>query len=264
MLVVDRILAVRIIIISFTVFVLSCSLTGQPSTSEPVVYPGGISLQYGLGSFAVRDNYISPERYDGVLPFYAIEWTRTHNRYVYKLNFAFRQADDITNYNVSTHILSFRFSQGFLYPLKSLRLFERDFGLWLGPTTDIFYYSNNPDIAVSGFDYTNSYAALFSLGFRGDAIYPVSDRFSIESTLQSTIFSAGIRAVDSEEEDQSGTKPLTLASGLHASFDLGVGYDLFPWLSISLAYKFELTRITAWENILSSSNSAIIGLYFKF
>jgi len=264
MLITKRITSGRIYITIFLVTILSCNLSGQSRTSEPVGYPGGISLQYGKGSYALKDNYISPERYDGLLPYFALGWTRTHSKYVYKLSFAFRQADEITNYNVSTQILSFRLSQGFLYPLKPVKLFKRDLGLWIGPSTDIFYYDNNPFIAVSGFDYTNSYATLFSLGFRGDAIYPFTDKLSVESSLQSTILSVGIRSVDSEEGDQSGAKPLTFASGLHASFDLGIYYDIFNWLSMGLNYKFEITRITQWENILSSSHNAIIDLRIKF
>ena len=254
----------KIIFAFFTLLLFSCSLTGQSGTEEQVVYPGGISLQYGFGSYALKDQYISPERYDGSIPYYALVWTRSHEKYVYKLNFAFSQSGDITNYNVSTDILNFRLSQGFLYPLKPVKLFSRDLGLWIGPTTDIFYYVNNPNIAVSGFDYTNSYAALFSLGFGGDAIYPISDRFSMESSLQFSVLSVGSRSVDSEEDDQPGVKPLTLASGLIGSFELGLRFDPLNWLSLGLSYRFELTRITAWENVLSVSNSAVIGLYFRF
>ena len=254
----------RIGVVYFTVIAFSFNLTGQSGSSEPVVYPGGISLKYGWGAYALRDNYISPERYDGVLPFYAIGWTHTHDRYVYKLNFALRQADDIKNFNVSTNIVSFKLSQGFLYPLKPLNLFDKDLSLWLGPTTDVFYFENSPDIAVSGFDYTNSFSTLISLGFRGDGMYSIAKKFSFESSLQFTILSLGMRTVDSEEDEQPGAKPLTLASGLNASFDLGMCYDLFHWLSLGLSYRFELIRITAWENILSASNGAFVGLYFRF
>jgi hypothetical protein len=254
----------KFIINFFTVFIFICSLSGQSGSEVTVAHPGGISLEYGFGSCALNDHYISPERYDGVLPYYAIGWTRSHEKYVYRLNFAFSQSDDISNYSVSTHVLSYRLSQGFLYPVKPLKLFNKDLGLWIGPTTDIFYYLNNPNIAVSGFDYTNSYAILWSLGFRGDAVYPLSDRFSLESSLQFTVLSVGQRTVDKEEEDQSEVKPLTLASGLNGSFDLGVRFDLVNWLSMGLSYRFELTRITAWEDVLSVSNSAVFGLYFRF
>lgn len=254
----------RIGIVIFTVFTLNCDLAGQSGSSEAVVYPGGISLQYGIGSYVLRDHYISPERYNGILPYYAIGWTRTHKRYIYKLSFAFSQSDDITNYNVSTQVLSFKLSQGFLYALKPLKLLKKDLGLWIGPTTDIFYYDNNPDIAASGFDFTNSYAALISLGFRSDAVYPISDRFSMKSSLQFSVLSIGMRTVDMVEDEQSGTLPLTLASGLNGSFDLGIRFDPLNWLSLGLSYRFELTRITAWEKVMSVSNSAVIGLYFRF
>jgi len=251
-------------IVLCTLFAFSCSLAGQSGSSESIVYPGGISLQYGLGSYALKDNYISPERYEGVLPFYAFGWIRSHEKYVYKLSFALGQSDDIKNYNVSTRILRFKLSQGFLYPLKPVSVIKQELGLWIGPTTDVFYFENNPEIAVSGFDYTNSYALLLSLGFRGDAIYPVSNRLSIETSLQFPFLSLGTRTVDNEEDEQAGAKPLTLASGFDASFDLGISYKLHHRFSLGLSYRFELTRITAWENILSASNTAVIGLKFNF
>ena len=246
------------------VFLISCSLNGQSGTDEPVIYPGGISLECGFGSYALKDNNISPERYEGMLPYYSLDWTRSHKKYVYKLGFYFSQSDDINNYDVSTRILNYKLSQGFLYPLKPFTLFNRELGLWIGPTTDIFYYDNNPEIAASGFDFTNSYAALISLGFRGDAIYPISDRFSMKSSLQFSVISLGIRTVDSVDDEQSGTKPLTFASGLNGSFNLGMHYNLFSWLSMGLSYRFELTRITAWEDMLSVTNSAVLGMYFRF
>jgi hypothetical protein len=254
----------RIGIVLFGFLTSAGNLNGQSGTSDPPVYPGGITLQYGLSSYAVKDHYISQERYDGMFPHYAIAWTRTHNRYAYNLGFAYRQAGDITNYNISTRIVSFNLSQGFLYPLKPVSLFKRDLNLWLGPTAEVFYYENNPDIAVSGFDYTNSYATLVSLGFRGDGIYPFSDKFRIKSWLKFTLLSLGMRTVDLEEDKEPGTKLLTPFSGLNGSFDLGMCYDLSGWLSVGLSYRFELTRISAWENVLSASNGGIFALYFRF
>ncbi len=248
----------------FALLAFTYDMSGQSDASKQLLYPGGISVRYGTGSFALVDHYISPERYSGVLPYFALGWTRTHNRYIYKLDFAFRQSDAFKNNNVTSDVLSFKLSQGFLYPLKPVNLLHKELGLWIGPTTDIFYFENNPDIAVSGFDYTNSFATLISLGFRGDGIYPLSGRFAIESSLQFTMLSLGMRAVDSEEEDQSGTKLLSPASGLNASFNLGIQYNLFKWLSLGLSYRFDLIRITAWEELLSAGNSAFIELHFNF
>jgi hypothetical protein len=241
-----------------------CSLAAQDGSKMAVAHPGGISLRFGYGSYALKDHYISPERYDGALPYYETGWTRPHENYLYRLRFGFSQSGEISNYNVTTDVLNFKLSQGFLYPLKPLKLFKQDLGLWLGPTTDIFYYVNNPHIAVSGFDYTNSYAALFSLGFGGDAVYPLGESISVESSLQFSLLSVGLRTVDVEEDDQSEVLPLTLASGLNGSFDLGMRYDPLPWLSIRVSYRFELTRITAWEDVLSATDSGVLGILFRF
>ena len=240
-------------------------LTGQSDTTVPGVnYPGGITLSYGIGSFALRDEYISPERYTGILPYYSAGWTRSHQKYIYRLDLTFRQSNEFKNNNVTSDVLAFKLGQGFLYPVKPLNLFRKELGLWIGPTTDVAYFENNPDIAVSGFDYTNSFATLISLGFRGDVIYPISGRFTSEASLQVTMLSIGMRSVDSEEDDQAGTKFLTPVSGLNTSFNLGIGYDPLKWLSLGIHYRFDLFRVTAWEDLLFAGNSAIIMLHINF
>jgi hypothetical protein len=254
----------RILIFLFSVSVFGSDLAGQTGPSGAIAAPGGIMLRYGMGAYALKDHYISKERYEGLLPYYAVGWIRAHDRVVYKLGFEIGQSDQIRNYNVSTRIVSFRMSQGFLYPIKPVSLFRKNFGLWLGPTTDVYYFQNNPDIAVSGFDYTNSYATLLSLGFRFDGIYTLSERFSMETTVQTSLLSLGMRSVDREEEDQSGTKLVTPASGMNATFELGFTADLFQWFSMELSYRFELTRITAWDDLLTVSNGGFLGFCFRF
>jgi hypothetical protein len=239
-------------------------VSGQSENPDPLSRPGGIDVRYGASYFSMRDAYISPERYEGYLPGYALGWTRTHNTYVYRLDFSFSYSDDIENNSVRSEVLTFRLSQGFLYPLKALTLFKKDLGLWIGPSADISYFANDPDIAVSGFDYTNSFATLISLGFRGEGIYPLSGKIAIEPALQFTMLSLGLRSVDSEEDDEPGAKFLSPASGLNAAFELGLHYDPLPWLSVGLAYRFELLRITAWDDLLADSNGAIIALRFNF
>ena len=118
--------------------------------------------------FCHARSHISPERYTGVLSYYTLEWTHSHQPYVYKLNLEFRQSSEFRNNNVSSEVSNYRLSQGFLYPLKARTLFRMELGLWIGPTTDIYHFENHPEIAVLGFDYTNSLATLISLGFRGD------------------------------------------------------------------------------------------------
>ena len=254
----------KIIIISaIPLFIATVSL-GQDSLKNLNVYPGGISIEYGIGNYSVRDEYISKEKYSGTLPYYSLSWAREHKRYIYRLEMAYRNSNNINNYNVSSDITQVTFNQGFLYPLKKKLLFKKELYTWLGPSTEFFFYYAKPHIAVSGFDYAQSFAGLFSLGFNADIVYSLNQNFQFESSLRSTVLSLGWRMVDSEEDDQSPVKPLTLFSGLNCSFNLGARYYIFNRLSVIITYKFELTRISAWDPLLSASDNVIIGLTYRF
>ena len=177
---------------------------------------------------------------------------------------AYRNSNKINNHNVSTNIHQFKLNQGFLYPLKGMTLFKEKLLIWLGPSTEFFVYYSKPNIAVSGFDYSQSIAMLFALGFNADVIYPLKRNFQLEFSFNVTVLSMGYRMTDMEEDNQSPIKILTLFSGLNSSFDLGARYYLFNPLSVKLAYKFGLTGISAWDPLLSASDNLIISLTYKF
>ena len=252
------------IILSALTFLIAGQVSGQDSLSNLDVYPAGISFEYGIGNYSVKDEYISKEKYSGTLPYFSFGWVRKHNKYVYRLKMAFRNSNDIYNHNVSTDIYQFALNQGFLYPLKKMTLFKKDLFIWLGPSTGFYFYYSKPNIAVGGFDYAQSLAGLFAVGFNTDVIYPLKHNFQLESSLSLTVLSLGFHIVDSDEDDQPPVKPLTLFSGLNSSIDLGARYYLFNRLSVKLTYKFELTRISPWEPLLSASDNVIIGLTYKF
>ena len=132
-------------------FLIASHVSGQDSLSYLNVYPAGISFEYGIGNYSVKDEYISKEKYSGTLPYYSFGWIRNHNKYVYRLNMDYRYSNDIYNYNVSTGINQLMLSQGFLYPLKKKTLFKNDLYIWLGPSTEFFLYYNKPNIAFLGF-----------------------------------------------------------------------------------------------------------------
>lgn len=253
-----------IIIYSLVAFLITSQSFGQDSLTSRNVFPFGIFFACGLGSYSVKDEYISNEKYSGSFPYFSAGWVKTHHKYVYRLEIEYRNSNEIRNNNVSTEITRFAQNQGFLYPLKKKSFLNNDLYIWLGPSTDFYFFYNVPNIAVSGFDYAQSYAALFSLGFNADAIYPLNQNFQVESSLKMSLLSLGFRMVDSEEDNQSPVKPFSSFSGLNASLNFGIRYYLFKPLSMQVAYKFEFTRISAWEPLLSASDNLIIGLNYRF
>ena len=255
------------ILVLFVTWLVSLSvcptLSGQKDTSFLNVYPSGISANIGIGYFSIRDNYISEQKYSGKLPYYSISWARKHKKYVYTLELAYRSAD-VKNNNVNTSITQFTLNQGFIYSIAKTAIFNKDLLFWLGPSTEIFYINNNPDFAISGFEYTQSYAELVSLGLNAVAIYSILPDFNIESSVKITALSLGIRTVDMEEDDASPAKLFTLFSGLNSSFNIGVRYYFFNHLSAVCKYKFECTHISSWDPLLSASDNIVIGVMYNF
>ena len=254
----------RICFICMVILISMGVSSAQDSLGWHSIYPAGIMFEYGVGNYSVKDEYISKEKYAGTLPNYSVGWARKHDTYIYHLDLSYRNSDRIKNNTITTEIIQFALNQGFLYSLNKISLFQKDLYLWLGPATELFFFSNDQNIAVSGFDYAQSYAGLLSVGLNAEGIYPVNEAWVFESAVRLTVLSLGLHMVDNDEDDQSSVKFLTLFSGLNASFELGTRYYLWESLSIKLAYRFELTRITAWEPLLAASDNVMIGLTCGF
>lgn len=240
------------------------NLLAQNSLIKNTNYPAGITAEFGWGWIGLKDQYISKEKYTGDLPYYGFGWAREHNKYVYKLKFAYRYSDKIKNNNTSTEITQVTLNQGFLYPLKPAHLFKKELYIYMGPSTDFIYYFNEPKIAVDGFDYAQSFAAMLSVGMNTDIIYPIARKLQIESSLAFTVLSFSFRIVDSEEDDQSPAKLLTIIKGLNLDFNIGVRYFILDKLSVNIKYNFQLLTISAWDPLTTASDNGIIGLTYRF
>jgi hypothetical protein len=245
-------------------FAIPHKLSAQDSLKQVSVFPTGISIDYGIGNYAVTDEYISEEKYSGSIPYYRIQWVKSHQDYIYHLSLDYQYSSDIKNYNVSTDIYQFTLHQGFSYAGPKFSLFNRDTYLYLGPSTEIFYYFNQQNIAVSGFDYAQSIACMISLGVDSDLIYKLNKNFNIESSLNLGLLSLGFRMVDSEETDESPVKLLTLFAGTNAVFKLGIRYYMTHNFSVKTGYLFHLTRISSWDPLLSASDSFVFTVTYGF
>ncbi|MFC2083691.1 hypothetical protein ACFLS9_01405 [Bacteroidota bacterium] len=254
----------KFISISLIILLFTGNSIAQDSLSHRTVYPEGISVEYGLGNYSVRDEYISKEKYSGTLPFFNINWSQFHNKYGYYLELEYRNSSEIKNYNISTDIYQFSLNQGFLYPLPRMSLFGKDVYVFLGPSTELYFFYNKQNIAVAGFDYAQSFAALISVGVNSKIIYPIRKNLQVEGSLDFSMLSLGFRMVDDEEEDISPVKLLTLLSGMNGSVNLGMRYNLFSNFSLKLAYKLHVTRISSWDPLLSASDNLIIAMAYKF
>ena len=251
------------VLLAFTLLI-SKNLFAQDSLIQKSIFPEGITVEYGIGSYAVTDEYISTEKYSGSLPYYSIAWSNQHSDYVYRLKIDFGNSSEIKNNNVSADIYQFTLNQGFSYALPKFTLFDNDTYLYLGPSTELFFYFNEQNIAVSGFDYAQSFAMLISGGINSQIFYNLFEKLNIEASLDFNILSLGFRMVDDEETDETPVKILTLISANNVVFTLGPRYYFLDNLSIKAAYLFHLTRIDSWEPLLSASDNVVFTLTYGF
>jgi hypothetical protein len=240
------------------------NLSGQDDIQTENIYPAGIYAEYSLGSMAVKDQYISKEKYTGPISQYRFGWAREHEKYIYRLRFGYGFSDQIKNNNARTRITQVFLNQGFLYPLKPVQLFHNDLHLLLGPSIDFMYFFNEPNIAVAGFDYSQSFAAMLSVGLNTDVVYPITQKFQIESFLSLSVLSFTFRAIDSDEDDASPAKLLTLFKGLNGTFNFGARYFIVNNLSLRVGYEFQLLTISPWDPITAASDHLVFGLTYRF
>lgn len=236
---------------------------GEAERCHRSVFPWGISVEYGLGKYAVRDEYISKSKYSGRLPYFRAAWSRVHDHHAYSLSLEYQNSSSIKNNKVSTDIHQFALGQSYLYPLPRMSLFSRDLFGYLGPSSELYFFYNSQDVALSGIDDDwESVAGLLSLGIHSEFILPLRNNLQVEASTRLSIVSVGLRSVDDEEQGESEIKLLTLLSGLNATNGLGVRYYLFENVSLRASYRFQLTKISAWDSLLASGDH--VNLMFTY
>ncbi len=248
----------RELILVTTIFLCAGNSKAQDSQSHRSAFPVGLSIEYGLGKYSVRDEYLSNEKYSGTLPYFKTNWSRFHSNYIYFLDLEFHNSSKIDNYNVSAEISQFALKHGFLYPLPQMSLFNKKIDVFLGPTTELNVYTNKQDVAVFGVDDNwESAAVLFSLGLNSTFILPVRQNLQLEASVGLSILSLGLRSVD-DEDDVSSFKFLTLFSGMNTSLGLGIRYYLLEKVSLKIAYGLQVARVTAWDHLVSASDNLAV------
>jgi hypothetical protein len=251
-------LLVCVIFLSF-----SQLLSGQEQFKQST-FPTGLSFEYGLGSYAVTDEYISDEKYSGSLPYYSLLWSSDHDTYIYNIRVDFRSSSDIANNNVTADLYQFSLNQSFIYVLPSFTIFDKEALLYLGPSSEMFFYFKEQNIAVSGFDYAQSFAVLISGSVSSQLFYKMQDNLDIETSLDFSLISLGFRMVDEEEDDETPAKLLSLFSGTNINFRVGPRYYFADNFSVKAAYHLNLTRIDSWEPLLSAGDNAVLSLTYGF
>jgi len=252
-------------VISAILLLIALESPGQDTVNYKSGFPSGISVGYGPGSYSVKDEYVSREKYSGTLLFFNLEWVRFHNKNAYRLEFEYGHSSNISNNNISAEVVQFAFNQDFIYPVGNFSLFSGRVYAYLGPSTQFFYYGINYNFASPGtFITPKTFGIIGSLGINTGFIYPVNNKLKVEGFLRSNLLSFSGKKYDEQKyKNESVPTLLSVFTATKIDFDLSIRYYLVNRVSISMGYKFDLSRIDKWNPYIAAGNSLITSLNFR-
>jgi len=253
------------IIIFLLAIILTLPAFAQDTLSHEKVLPTGIFVSYGQGWYAVKDQYISKEQYSGMMPYYNLEWLRFRNKKGYRLQFEYRKSTDISNHNITTDAQQVSFSQDFIFAAGDFPVGSKNVYAFLGPSVQIFYYELYYNFAQPGNYITpTTLGFLGSLGINANLIYPLNKKLNLEGFLRSNVLSITGKKIDDERyRDDQTPAFVSVISASKIDFHLSVRYFLAKNVALSVAYKFDLSRINKWDPYIAASNSALITVQVK-
>jgi len=238
----------------------------QNSATHQTVFSGGLGAQVGVGYLAIRDEHISEEKYAGSSVCGAVQWSRFHETFGYRIWMNYLKASEIKNNNISAEVTQGTFDLVYLYPAWKWDVFGKELFAYLGPSTEAFMYYRKQNIALNpdaNPDIYQSGAWLLSLGARIEVVLPLKGGFDLESALQVSLLSLG-GGTGNTANSSTPITLLTVFAALRGTWDIGLRYSLLTSFSIATGYRLEVTRISSWNDILSGTDNVYASLGYHF
>jgi hypothetical protein len=231
----------------------------QYSHSAGDLLGSGISIRGGLGHLAIRDGYISEEKYSGTLGSLSLSWLQGDSSSSHRLGFDYCGSSAIRNNNVSAQVIQSALNLDFLRPVGSFPLLGRDVFAYVGPAADLFLYYRQQNIASGGTALFNAYsfAMFFSFDVNSTLVMPLSSGFSAETSARLSLLSAGGRLADLHGTNVSFFKLVSLLSGLRGHTELLLRYELSDLFLLKAGYRFEICQSSTWSYLLSASDNLV-------
>ncbi len=220
----------------------------------------GISIRGGLGHLAIKDEYISEEKYSGTLGSFSLSWLQGDSTSAYRLGFDYSGSSAIRNNNVSAQVSQAALNLDFLRSVGSFPLLGRDVFAYVGPSADLFLYYRQQHIANGGNASFNAYsfAMFFSLDVNSTLVMPLSSGFSAETSARLSLLSMGGRLADMHDNNVRFFKLVSILSGLRGHTELLLRYDLSDIFLLKAGYRFEICQSSTWSYLLSASDNLVL------
>ncbi len=259
------------VFIAILLTMTSTQAQAQGSISNDYSFGDGLAIHGGVGFLALKDEYISSEIYSGTVPYFAASWSRQNETYGHRLWLEYEYTAALRNHNISAEITQLRLGVAFMYPVGKTNVLSKDVDVLFGPASELFFHYRSENIADGGESVANAYsfALLFSGGMKLEALCPLNESFQLHAMAQTSLLSFGgrmpnVAGIEEGEKNESAFKLLTVFAGFDASGEIGCSYKLYRSVLIAADYRFELTRISAWDFFISGNDNFIVSAAYDF
>lgn len=236
------------------------SITSLYAQKERIKNSLGLTIEYGIGSTAIVDEYISQERYTGSMPIIGFWYGRVHEKSAYQVGIIFQQGDKYENYATNADFTRVSLNYDLFYSVKEFSLFHKPVTFLLGPSVEYFEYEFNSNFVGNYSSFSELIMASLGMNFALD--YIISERFSTNLFLRTNILGVSAKTHDSRRYEDMDTKFLGLFSANNINGDLSAKYKLLKFLSAGLKFKGQYTRSISWDHSKTFTNSVLLFITF--
>jgi hypothetical protein len=220
-----------------------------------------LTLHGGLSYLTVRDEYISRENYTATLPSVGLSWSQFGSRTAYFVAVHYQSTSRLKNYNVSANFSQVSAQGAFLFRAGDFSLLHRNLTLWIGPGSEIFWDDRQQNIA--GSVKVSSSLGSMCASFNARIFYQLASWLQLEAGTFVSLLSLTGKSSEGNDSDDS-PKVLTLFSSLRTESEVRLRCHVTGSLSAFAAYRFELTRVSAWDRFVAAGDHFIASLSYDF
>lgn len=239
--------------------ILVLILLTKPDQAAPAngitnAYPGGFSIQAGMLTSVMRDDFISRDKYSDTYPFAEVKWRYLLTDGMVEIQVQHGNTETLSSGTISSWYETSVLQLNLLYRIKQ-GLGERDgLVLYLGPQLGFFsYFFSHTFASLTRYE---SEGSILSLGFAVKLAFPIRSRLQTDISLSSSLLSQVQKSFDYRRypNSESNTKlSLPTASG-SSDIELGIRTQLNKKISGRLGYGLSVSRIGEWENFVEASD----------
>lgn len=216
-----------------------------------------VYLSSGISHIAIKDYYISKEKYSGLLIGFEFGFRYSGVSNFHDLNFSFKRGDGIDNYNIDADVLLFNLNQNYFYKILDNNLFAKPLMIYLGPSLEIFTYFREEDIArvSNSIFYAYSFLGEFSGGIQSLAELELSENISIINLFGVNLCSVGFRMVDTDDDNNSIMDFTSVNKNINFNSATTLTYSISKNLSIGCQYNFHFVNNRNWDKLYLMTDS---------